>query len=173
MENEITKEERKLEDYSEEELLLYMRPVDLQFIGARLSTASDADAARIIDRSPRTVWNWANESVEGLPYNRKQIITELVKRFGRQYVKVAQERMLKLTNEAVDILEDTMKGDIQAQLQFQAAKEILDRTGVTAKQQVEITGDTLVDNRQIIIHTIRELLPPVDIIDGEIVDKNE
>lgn len=162
-----------LEEMDLDEILSYLSSRHLRFVGARLACTSDAEAADIVGLAPQSVYNWNNQTTL-LGYSVKELINEVVHRYRAEYAAVARSRLLKLTHQAVDILEDAMKGRIRNNIQYQAAKEVLDRA-TPISRRVEHTGADgqslpLVQNA-IVINTVREILDVE--VNGEVVDEED
>ena len=67
-----------------------------------------------------------------------------------QMTHTATERIANLTDEAVDLVRDTMRGEVGSELRFKAAKDLLDRNrelnpkGETAKEMMEGLGEGMI-----------------------------
>ena len=57
-----------------------------------------------------------------------------------QVLATARQRLALLVDPALAVFEERLKDDMEPALQLTAARDLLDRTGYSAKQKVELTG---------------------------------
>lgn len=110
-------------------ILNELTTIQLKYLGARLSTTSDKEAAIQIGLSPQGVYQWHN----------KDRVNEAVRLARLETVNVARKRLARMVNDAIDVIEDEMKGGRGTSNRLQAAREVLDRTGVTRITGLDIT----------------------------------
>ncbi len=121
-------------------LLKTLTPNQLDFVRARLDCNSDAEAARVSGVAPGTVARW---KAEGAPIDA---VIQLAK---MDSVILATEMLRRLGTKAVDVLEGEMSG----RRKLDAAKDVLDRLGVTAGNKIDITsgGQPLTAIREVVV----------------------
>ena len=94
----------------------------------------------------------------------------LVRQEMEQMSHTATERIANLTDEAVDLVRDTMRGEVASELRFKAAKEVLDRNpelnprkDSTAKELAEGLGEGMI---RAISKQLREMEKPNGRMEG-------
>jgi len=107
-----------------------LAPEQLKFVAARIYTRSDAAAAREANLPSSTVYGWDN----------KADVDRAVQLAQLDGVNIAVERLRRLIDKAVDVLEDEMGGKRNSK-RLEAAIEVLDRVMGKALQRQEITGE--------------------------------
>lgn len=117
-------------------LLKTLSQIQVEFVSMRLSTKSDREAAEAIGISPVTVYKWPN----------KRVVNQVIRFAVLNNLEVARERLSRLTLKAVGVLDKEMDGDKP----LPPACEVLDRAGLSAKGQLEVTVDVgLTDEERI------------------------
>jgi len=112
------------------EILRTLSPEQLRFVAARMYERSDRAAALECHLPPSTVYGWENLDE----------VREAVQLAQLDGVHVAQERMRRLMDKAVDVLADEMDGKSRNAKRLEAAVEVLDRVMGKAVQRNEVTG---------------------------------
>jgi len=112
------------------DILRTLTPEQLKFVAARMYQRSDAAAARECDLPSSTVYGWDN----------KPDVDRAVQLAQLDGVHVAQERLRRLMDKAVDVLEGEMNGKSRNAKRLEAAIEVLDRVMGKATQRNEISG---------------------------------
>jgi len=110
-------------------LLKVLTPRQLDFIRERLDAESDAAAARRMGIRPTLVAQWKEK---GAPLDAIIHLAKL------DSVEVGIERLRRLVNPALDVLEDEL---IDKRSRHQAAVQILDRAGLVAGSKTIVVGD--------------------------------
>ncbi len=125
--------ERQLSD-----ILRTLSPEQLRFVAARMYERSDRAAALECGLPPSTVYGWEN-------LDEVRAAVQLAQLDG---VHVAQERLRRLMDKAVDVLADEMDGKSRNAKRLEAAIEVLDRVMGKAVQKVnqhtENSGDVTI-----------------------------
>lgn len=124
-----------------DEILRTLSPEQLRFVAARMYERTDAAGARAAKLPPSTVYGWDNKAAVDLAVQLAQL----------DGVNVACERLRRLLDKAVDVLEDEMEGRGRNAKRLDAAIEVLDRVMGKATQRNEITG---VDNGELTVHVV-------------------
>jgi CRISPR/Cas system CSM-associated protein Csm2 small subunit len=117
--------ERQLSD-----ILRTLSPEQLRFVAARMYERSDRAAALECGLPPSTVYGWEN-------LDEVRAAVHLAQLDG---VHVAQERLRRLMDKAVDVLADEMDGKSRNAKRLEAAIEVLDRVMGKAVQRNEVSG---------------------------------
>lgn len=117
-----------------EKLLKTLTPKQLDFVRERMWAGSDAEAARAIDVAAETVSRW---KAAGAP------IDAIVSLARVDTILVARERLRRLVDKAIDVLEAEMMG--KGGLRHSAAQEVLNRAGLDAPRKIDVTtgGDKI------------------------------
>lgn len=112
---------------NELEIVLHeLSETQLRFVAARINTNTDKEAAELAGIPVQTVYNWTN----------KDRVDLAVRLYRVDSVSVAQARLMKAADQAVD----TMIGGLHSDYPFQFAKYILDAVGIGGTQKVDITS---------------------------------
>jgi len=112
------------------DVLKTLTPQQLDFVAARLNAKSDKEAAESVGVSPDVAYNWRNKE-------QVNLAVELGKVDG---VLLAREKLRRLVYMAARVLEEEM-GDGRKR-RLEAAKEVLDRTGIEKLKKVALTDPT-------------------------------
>ena len=107
-------------------LLRTLTTSQLSFVAARMDAGSDKAAAIEIGIAPQTVYNWSNKSDVMLAVRLAQLDS----------IEVGRERLRRLVYQAISVLKEEMAPDEKRR--FDAARDVLDRTGLTAPTKLEI-----------------------------------
>ncbi len=110
-------------------LLKQLTPRQLDFIRERLQAESDAEAARQVGIRPDLVAKW---KAAGAPLDAILHLAKL------DTVEVALERLRRLVNPSLDVLEDELA---DRRMRHQAATQLLDRAGIVAVTKTVLSGD--------------------------------
>ena len=112
------------------EALKTLTPQQLDFVAARLNAKNDKEAAESIGVSPDVVYSW---------HNKEQV--NLAVKFGKvDGVLLAREKLRRLVYVAARVLEEEMEDGRKRRLE--AAKEVLDRTGIEKLKKIALTDPT-------------------------------
>lgn len=109
------------------EILRTLSPQQLRFVAARMYEPTDAAGARVAKLSSSTVYGWDN----------KADVDRAVQLAQMDGVHVAQERLRRLMDKAIDVLADEMDGKSRNAKRLEAAIEVLDRVMGKAVQHVD------------------------------------
>ena len=108
-------------------LLKGLTPIQLDFIRARLTLGSDAEAARLVKVSAGTIVRWKNE---GVPLDEIILLAKM------DSIELAREQLRRLASRAVQVLDDEMNGKHK----LDAAKEVLNRVGLEPGSKLDVTS---------------------------------
>jgi hypothetical protein len=109
------------------EILRTLSPEQLRFVAARMYERTDAAGARAAKLPPSTVYGWDNKAAVDLAVQLAQL----------DGVNVACERLKRLLDKAVDVLDDEMDGKGRNAKRLDAAIEVLDRVMGKAVQRID------------------------------------
>lgn len=121
--------ERTLDENDQDlaDVLATLSESQLRYVQARVTLPTDADAARAIGLTPGTVYNWPN----------KDIVNHAVELAQLDGVRIAQERLKRLLQDAVDAIADEVRGARRGAKRLDAAREVLDRVMGRPTQKVD------------------------------------
>ena len=112
-----------------QEQLSQLTDIQLKWVQARLHTNSDKDACSLVGIAPSTCYGWAE----------KQQINDLLREMRLGDIEVTRARLVRLGAKAVDAIEDELD-DIDGKQKPYTAFNVLDRIGISAKQQLDVTS---------------------------------
>lgn len=136
-----------------DKILKKLTGTQLKFVAARMHLPTDKEAALAIGLSPQAAYNWDD----------KDLINRAIELAHLSTIHIAQERLERLANTAVDVLEDEMKAGRATGNRFSAALQVLDRLGIVMSKKMDLdltSGGKPIHTENTII--VRE------IVDGEI-----
>jgi hypothetical protein len=110
-----------------EALLKGLTPSQLLWVSKRIDAKTDTKACEDADIGMSTLGRW---KADGVP------IDEVVRLIREDSVLLGKERLRRLVPKAIDVLEDELDG----RRKLDAAKEVLDRAGVDAPKQVDVSA---------------------------------
>jgi hypothetical protein len=109
--------------------------IQLNWLQARLRCKSDKEACVVVGIAPSTCYGW----------EEKQFMNKLLQEMRLKDIEITRERLGRLGGKAVDALENELD-DIESKQKVYAAVSVLDRIGLSAKQQIDVTsgGESIV-----------------------------
>jgi len=114
------------------EILQTLTTAQLKFVARRVYLRTDKEAAEAVGIAPPTVYGWPN----------KDDVNEAVRLAQMNSVDVGRERLQRLVEQAIDVIEDEMTDDgLRSRDRLKAALEVLDRTGLEAGSRVDVVSE--------------------------------
>lgn len=113
-----------------EQLLKGLTIDQLRYVSARAQCTTDQQAADAAHISRSTLTRWKQDAP----------IDEVVRLIAQDSVLVAREKLRRAAAQAVDVLTDDLEARRHSKIRQDAAKDVLDRLGVKAPQQVDVTA---------------------------------
>ncbi len=121
-----------------EEILLKLTPNQIQFVRERLSTTSDAEAARQTGITPNATYNWDN----------RELVKQAIKLAQADVIKFALARLKQGAAQAIDVILDEMQNPRGNSNRLRAATEVLDRVGLPRGLDLTTGGESFVLSKQ-------------------------
>jgi len=129
MSTEVDNSEQVKTDLAQ--MLDSLTPDQLRFVTERSNYRSDTAACKGLKIGRSTLASWKQD----VP------IDEIIRLMALDVLTVAREKLKRAVTSAVDVMiEDVEKGRKHSQIRQKAAQDILDRNGVTAPKQVDVTS---------------------------------
>jgi hypothetical protein len=121
-----------------ERILEELTELQVRFVQARLTTTSDAEAARKAGTTPGTFYNWKN----------KDKIRKAIQLSRLEFLEQARNRLKQAAVEAVEVVLDEMRNPRGSSNRLTAALQILDRIGLPRGVDITSGGESFVLSRE-------------------------
>ena len=108
--------------------LYKLTDIQLRWLQARLRSKTDKDACEIIGIASSTCYNW----------EEKPLLNKLLQDMRLQDIEITRERLGRLGGKAIDVIEEEL--DDSEKNRAYIVFNLLDRIGISAKQQIDVTS---------------------------------